>query len=152
MVLFNHVCVSVLELRRCCLKKLWGDRNSSQLGLIVIASVESMRHSFANSANFATHAQQFILISSSKPWHFRHYLPEWLSRDFLLGKPKGAFKLLSLWFHSPIAPPIMPTIQPIEPMGSLPVSSNWYLVSVRTNKRDLFLRYLEVAITQNQFL
>ncbi len=44
----------------------------------------------------------------------------------------------------------MPTIQPIEPMGSLPVSSNWYLVSVRTNKRDLFLRYLEVAITQNQ--
>lgn len=36
----------------------------------------------------------------------------------------------------------MPTRQPI--------SGNWYLISVRAKKRDLFLKYLKMAITQNQ--
>lgn len=79
-----------------------------------------------------------------------YYLPDWLSRDSLLGKLKRLFELLSLSSHPPIAPPIMPTIQPVKPTVSPPVSGNWYLVSVRAKKRDLFLRYLKMAITKNQ--
>lgn len=44
----------------------------------------------------------------------------------------------------------MPIIQPIEPMEPTPISGTWYLVSVRAKKRDLFLRYLKMAIIQNQ--
>jgi hypothetical protein len=31
-----------------------------------------------------------------------------------------------------------------------PVGGNWYLLSVRSKKRELFLKYLELAITQNK--
>lgn len=79
-----------------------------------------------------------------------YYLPDWLSRDPLLGKLKRLFELLNLSFHPSIAPPIMSTIQPIEPTEPQPVSGNWYLVSVRAKKRNLFLKYLNMAITQNQ--
>jgi len=41
--------------------------------------------------------------------------------------------------------PIQP--QPIEP--SVPPGGNWYLLSVRAKKRDLFLKYLKMAIAQN---
>ncbi len=79
-----------------------------------------------------------------------YYLPDWLSRDSLIGKLKGLFELLKFSFHPLIAPPIMPTIQPIEPTQPQAVSGNWYLVSVRAKKRDLFQKYLNRAITQNQ--
>ncbi len=44
----------------------------------------------------------------------------------------------------------MSTRQSIEPMEPSPVSGNWYLASVRARKRDLFLKYLKMAITQNK--
>lgn len=44
----------------------------------------------------------------------------------------------------------MPPIEPKEPLEAELVSSNWYLVSVRAKKRDLFLKYLEMAIIQNR--
>ncbi|KAB8313942.1 chromosome segregation ATPase [Tolypothrix campylonemoides VB511288] len=43
----------------------------------------------------------------------------------------------------------MPPLQPIEPSLPPPVSGNWYLVSIRSKKRDLFLKYLKIAIAQN---
>ncbi|MBW4688179.1 MAG: chromosome segregation ATPase [Komarekiella atlantica HA4396-MV6] len=39
-------------------------------------------------------------------------------------------------------------IQPLEPSVP-PVNGNWYLLSVRAKKRELFLKYLNMAITQN---
>ncbi|MBD2388737.1 chromosome segregation ATPase [Cylindrospermum sp. FACHB-282] len=43
----------------------------------------------------------------------------------------------------------MPPIQPVETSLQPPVNGNWYLLSVRSKKRELFLKYLELAITQN---
>lgn len=78
------------------------------------------------------------------------YLPDWLSKDSLLDKLKGLLELLSLSFHSHIVSPTIPTVQLVNLAELPPVSGNWYLVSVRTKKRNLFLRYLKMAIKQNQ--
>jgi transcription antitermination factor NusG len=43
----------------------------------------------------------------------------------------------------------MPPLQPMEPSVPPPANGNWYLVNVRSKKRDVFLKYLEIAITQN---
>ncbi|UKO97133.1 chromosome segregation ATPase [Nostoc sp. UHCC 0870] len=51
---------------------------------------------------------------------------------------------------SPPAPPQnMPPVQPIEPSLPAPINGNWYLLSVRSKKRESFLKYLNLAITQN---
>lgn len=44
----------------------------------------------------------------------------------------------------------MSPAQPIESSIQPPISNNWYLVSVRSKKRELFLKYLKLAITKNQ--
>jgi len=46
-------------------------------------------------------------------------------------------------------PPNMPPLTPVESSSSTPISSNWYLLSVRSKKRDSFLKYLNIAMTQN---
>jgi hypothetical protein len=43
----------------------------------------------------------------------------------------------------------MPPVESIESSSS-PISSNWYLLSVRSKKRELFLKYLNLAIEQNK--
>ncbi|HIK07984.1 MAG TPA: chromosome segregation ATPase [Trichormus sp. M33_DOE_039] len=43
----------------------------------------------------------------------------------------------------------MPPLTPVESSSSTPISSNWYLLSVRSKKRDSFLKYLNIAMTQN---
>ena len=43
----------------------------------------------------------------------------------------------------------MSPVQPIEPSFPAPISGNWYLLSVRSKKRDSFLKYLNLAINQN---
>jgi hypothetical protein len=51
---------------------------------------------------------------------------------------------------SPPAPPQnMPPAQPIEPSLPAPINGSWYLLSVRSKKRESFLKYLNLAITQN---
>lgn len=44
----------------------------------------------------------------------------------------------------------MPPVEPIEQSSPSPISNNWYLLSVRSKKRELFLKYLELAISQNK--
>lgn len=44
----------------------------------------------------------------------------------------------------------MPPGQPIELMKPASASGNWYLASLRAKKRELFLKYLKMAIKQNQ--
>ena len=44
----------------------------------------------------------------------------------------------------------MPPGQSIELMKPASASGNWYLASVRAKKRELFLKYLKMAIKQNQ--
>ncbi|TAF10657.1 MAG: chromosome segregation ATPase [Nostocales cyanobacterium] len=42
---------------------------------------------------------------------------------------------------------------PIEPLESSlpqPISNNWYLLTVRSKKREVFLKYLKFAIDQNK--
>jgi hypothetical protein len=43
----------------------------------------------------------------------------------------------------------MPPVQPLEPSVPPPINGNWHLLSVRSKKRDLFLKYLKIAISQN---
>lgn len=57
---------------------------------------------------------------------------------------------MNLPSHLPIEPPIHLLVQNMEPSVLPPVSDNWYMVTVRAKKRDLFLKYLEIAIQQNQ--
>ena len=42
----------------------------------------------------------------------------------------------------------MPPLQQDEPSFPLPLTGNWYLLNVRSKKRDSFLKYLNLAITQ----
>lgn len=44
----------------------------------------------------------------------------------------------------------MPPIEPLDSTASETSTNNWYLVSVRSKKREVFLKYLKLAITQNQ--
>lgn len=41
----------------------------------------------------------------------------------------------------------MPPVQPTE--SSAPLSGNWYLLNVRSKKREAFLKYLNLTITKN---
>jgi transcription antitermination factor NusG len=44
----------------------------------------------------------------------------------------------------------MSSTNPSETSLAQPMSNNWYLVSVRSKKRELFLKYLKISIEQNQ--
>jgi hypothetical protein len=44
----------------------------------------------------------------------------------------------------------MPPIEPIDSISSEQSLDNWYLVTVRSKKREVFLKYLNLAIAQNQ--
>ena len=44
----------------------------------------------------------------------------------------------------------MPPIEPLDSTASETSINNWYLVSVRSKKREVFLKYLNLAISQNQ--
>ena len=44
----------------------------------------------------------------------------------------------------------MPPIETIDSNSSEQSTNNWYLVSVRSKKREVFLKYLNLAISQNQ--
>jgi hypothetical protein len=44
----------------------------------------------------------------------------------------------------------MPPIETIDSNSSEQTTNNWYLVSVRSKKREVFLKYLNLAISQNQ--
>ncbi|HLP90705.1 MAG TPA: chromosome segregation ATPase [Nostocaceae cyanobacterium] len=44
----------------------------------------------------------------------------------------------------------MSSINPADSSSSQTFSNNWYLVNVRSKKRDLFLKYLKISIEQNQ--
>jgi hypothetical protein len=43
-----------------------------------------------------------------------------------------------------------PPIEPIKSSLSSEIVNNWYLLSVRAKKREVFLKYLDIAITQKQ--
>jgi len=43
----------------------------------------------------------------------------------------------------------MSPTEPLEP-SSTQISNNWYLLTVRSKKRELFLKYLKLAIEQNK--
>ena len=44
----------------------------------------------------------------------------------------------------------MPPVEVIDSNSSEQSTNNWYLVTVRSKKRDVFLKYLNLAISQNQ--
>ncbi|MBD2138048.1 chromosome segregation ATPase [Anabaena sp. FACHB-1237] len=44
----------------------------------------------------------------------------------------------------------MSTIEPVESPVSNNNQSNWYLLTVRSKKREVFLKYLHIAIAKNQ--
>ncbi len=44
----------------------------------------------------------------------------------------------------------MPPMEAIDSNSSEQNTNNWYLVTVRSKKRDVFLKYLNLAISQNQ--
>ena len=44
----------------------------------------------------------------------------------------------------------MPPIEAIDSNSSEQSTNNWYLVTVRSKKREVFLKYLNLAISQNQ--
>ncbi|HLO84496.1 MAG TPA: chromosome segregation ATPase [Nostocaceae cyanobacterium] len=44
----------------------------------------------------------------------------------------------------------MSQVQPPDTSSSQPISNNWYLVNVRSKKREVFLKYLKILIEQNQ--
>ncbi|MFN6155712.1 MAG: chromosome segregation ATPase, partial [Dolichospermum sp.] len=44
----------------------------------------------------------------------------------------------------------MPPIETIDSNSSEQSTNNWYLVTVRSKKREVFLKYLNLAISQNQ--
>jgi hypothetical protein len=44
----------------------------------------------------------------------------------------------------------MPPIEPLDSTASETSINNWYLVSVRSKKREVFLKYLKLAMTQHQ--
>ncbi|MTJ06543.1 MULTISPECIES: chromosome segregation ATPase [unclassified Anabaena] len=44
----------------------------------------------------------------------------------------------------------MPPIEPIDSTASEQSLENWYLVTVRSKKREVFLKFLNLAISQNQ--
>ncbi|WP_427158430.1 chromosome segregation ATPase [Aliinostoc sp. HNIBRCY26] len=43
----------------------------------------------------------------------------------------------------------MPPSSPVESSSPAPINSNWYLLNVRSKKRESFLKYLNLAIKQN---
>ncbi|MEB3219588.1 MAG: chromosome segregation ATPase [Nostocales cyanobacterium 94392] len=43
----------------------------------------------------------------------------------------------------------MPPIESLESSSSQPISNNWYLLNVRSKKRQSFLKFLNLAIAQN---
>jgi hypothetical protein len=43
----------------------------------------------------------------------------------------------------------MPPLQQDEPSFPLPTTGNWYLLNVRSKKRESFLKYLNLAIAQH---
>jgi hypothetical protein len=45
----------------------------------------------------------------------------------------------------------MPPIETIDSNPSEQSTNNWYLASVRSKKREVFLKYLNLAIGQNQY-
>jgi len=44
----------------------------------------------------------------------------------------------------------MPPMETIDSNSSEQSLNNWYLVTVRSKKREVFLKYLNLAISQNQ--
>ncbi|WP_016951788.1 hypothetical protein [Anabaena sp. PCC 7108] len=44
----------------------------------------------------------------------------------------------------------MPKIEPLESSSPQPISNNWYLLTVRSKKREVFLKYLKFMIDQNK--
>ncbi|WP_071190646.1 chromosome segregation ATPase [Trichormus sp. NMC-1] len=44
----------------------------------------------------------------------------------------------------------MPSIEPLESSSPQPISNNWYLLTVRSKKREVFLKYLKFMIDQNK--
>lgn len=89
-------------------------------------------------------------ISSLENGHY--HFPNWLSPEGLLGKLKGLLKFLN---QAPVQV-VGTLIQTPKPEQSQPQVSetakqdNWYLINVASKKRDVFFRYLEIAITQNK--
>ncbi|MHC5915595.1 MAG: chromosome partitioning protein ParA [Nostoc sp.] len=79
----------------------------------------------------------------------QYYFPAWLNRDSLLGKVKGLLEILSLPVASAKSPINVLNTKPIEPSLPLVGGGNWYLVNVRSKKRDFFLKCLDIAIKQN---
>ncbi|MFM2060707.1 MAG: hypothetical protein RLZZ507_377 [Cyanobacteriota bacterium] len=43
----------------------------------------------------------------------------------------------------------MPPIEPLESSSPQPISNNWYLLNVRSKKRQSFLKFLNLTIEQN---
>ncbi|MEA5620419.1 chromosome segregation ATPase [Cronbergia sp. UHCC 0137] len=44
----------------------------------------------------------------------------------------------------------MEPLESLEPSLTSAIDNNWYLVSVRSKKREVFLKYLKIAIDQNK--
>lgn len=80
----------------------------------------------------------------------KDYFPDWLNKNSLLAKLKALLEVLK---SSDLLPspqqPRMQTVQAVEQSSPAPISGNWYLVNIRTKKRDLFLKYLNIDINKN---
>ncbi|BAY95859.1 MULTISPECIES: hypothetical protein [unclassified Tolypothrix] len=86
----------------------------------------------------------------------QYYFPEWLDAHSLLDKLKGLLDFLSpesVPKENNLIMPIMPTADSDKfptPIVKTVEHGNWYLVTVRSKKREVFLKYLELSIKQNQ--
>ncbi len=89
-------------------------------------------------------------ISSLESHHY--HFPNWLSPEGLLRKLKGLLKFLNKASVEVVGTLIKtPKSEQSQPQVSEATKQdNWYLVNVASKKRDVFFRYLDIAITQNK--
>lgn len=89
-------------------------------------------------------------ISSLESHHY--HFPNWLSPQGLLDKIKGVVKFLNQAPVQVVGTLIQtPKSQKSETQVNESANQeNWYLVNVSSKKRDIFFKYLDIAITQNK--
>ena len=97
------------------------------------------------------HTQQLQLGISSLS-NNNYYFPKWLNADILLGK----LKAISNIFAQEIIQ-VMDTNKPIPEVQKPDdrdvwtiKEGNWYLVTIRPKKREVFLKYLDTEIRNSQ--
>ena len=128
-----------------------GDEARENYCYTILGNGESTEQFIAavNELNLDFDIKQLQAGISSLESHHYHF-PNWLSPEGLLGKLKGLLKFL----NKARVEVVGTLIQTPKPDQSQPQVSetakqdNWYLVNVASKKRDVFFRYLDIAITQ----